>query len=109
MVGFAYTYAADYAGNTPPMPDLQSQLIVPPVTSYEGSVYTPFDNTAPSEQSSVAPRNNAPAGRRKGFITPGDINQGTESPIGEPWILLAFATIGAGAIAIKNYCKQHIH
>lgn len=57
-----------------------------------GTIPTPEDST-PSAKS----------GPRRGFINPGDPgNQSEEFPIGEPWVLLAFAAASAGVIAWRR-------
>ncbi|MBQ4508876.1 MAG: hypothetical protein II970_08280 [Paludibacteraceae bacterium] len=47
----------------------------------------------------------APSGvsnRRNGFLTPGDPNGDTESPIGAPYIMLLFTGVAATAVAIRR-------
>ena len=73
--------------------------------AYEPTVYEPFSSATPSSGSD---NGNGPAkitGRKNGFLDPGNPGQNeneTEFPIGEPWIMLVFATIGAGVIFIKQ-------
>lgn len=70
-------------------------------SAYASPVYTPFSGETPSS--------NAPArvrGRRN-MNEVGDtqeVNQSTESPIGAPWILLAFA--GAYGIARRKRSEE---
>ena len=69
--------------------------------AYEPTVYEPFSSATPS---SGADYGNGPAkisGRKNGFVDSGEHGK-EESPLGEPWIMLAFATIGAGVIFIKQ-------
>lgn len=69
---------------------------------YDGTVYAPFDNTTPSEQSNVGTPspNKAPGGPRRGFINGPD--QTGPSPVGEPWILAIFSAAFAGGIALRK-------
>lgn len=70
--------------------------------AYEPTVYEPFSSATPSSGSD---NGNGPAkisGRKNAFDNPADPNQSNQPPIGEPWIMLAFATIGAGVIFIKQ-------
>ena len=78
---------------------IQSHQIMPSGTNYEGTVYAPFDNTAPSEQSTVGASYSpakAPGGPRRmeGFDTAADYGRADESPLGDgllPLILMALA------------------
>lgn len=68
-------------------------------------VYTPFSDYLPSDGAAEMAGLNTPSritNRRNGFITPGDVNQDPESPIGEPWIMLVFAGVAGVAIAAKQ-------
>ena len=72
--------------------------------AYEPTVYEPFSSATPSSGSD---NGNGPAkvnGRKNAgnFGHVDDPYKDPESPIGEPWIMLAFATIGAGVIFIKQ-------
>ena len=111
LVGFAYACAQDFGARTyPTQQDFQSHQIMSSGANYGGTVYKPFDNTTPSEQSEVGASyspNKAPSGPRRnngpGWATDGpDANQGEGSPVGEPWVLLAFAAIFAGGIAFRR-------
>ena len=79
----------------------------PRYTAHKSSVYEPFSNAVPSEvNTSFA--GNAPNGitnRRNAFITPSDPEVSENSPMGEPWILLIFATLTAIAIRVKTRNK----
>ena len=84
---------------------MQSQQIVTTGGAYTGTVYEPFGETTPSEQSAVgasqAPAK-APSGPRKGR-TPGEATNGTDlSPIGEPWVMVLFALGFIGIIFIRK-------
>ena len=72
-----------------------------PQQAYKSTIYEPFSSATPSSGSDYG---NGPAkisGRKNGFVDSGEHGK-EESPIGEPWIMLAFATIGAGVIFIKQ-------
>ena len=92
---------------------MQSQQIMQNGQNHDGTIYAPFDNTMPSEQSSGP---NKKGGVRKsdgddwtpgwGDETPGpDTNAGQESPVGEPWILAAFALLFAGVVYLRGKKK----
>ena len=80
--------------------------------SYQSTVYAPFDNTMPSENTSLyqSPgtsnaddRNNAPSNRRNlGGVQgdPGD--QSEQSPVGEAWVMLFFAAVAALVVYIRR-------
>ena len=86
----------------------QSQQILQTSVQYKGTVYEPFDNTAPSEQYSEgisSSPNRAPGkggGIRKGFDTGAEYGRDDQYPVGEPWILAAFAVLFAGVIAWRR-------
>ena len=64
--------------------------------------YSPFSNESPSSDNSLGTIGGETASQEKrkdGFITP---NDPLRPPVGEPWILLVFAALGAGAIYIKQ-------
>lgn len=75
---------------------IQSHQIMPSGTNYEGTVYAPFDNTVPSEQSTVGNSYSpakAPGGPRRTLINGPETGQGP-SPLGDgvlPLILMALA------------------
>jgi hypothetical protein len=63
------------------------------------TVYAPFSDEAPGSQ------NNGPSnisGRRNAFEHPSDPERDPDSPIGEPWILLAFAAAAAVVITLRK-------
>lgn len=91
---------------------MQSQQIMQNGQNHDGTIYAPFDNTMPSEQCGP----NKKGGVRKsdgddwtpgwGDETPGpDTNAGQESPVGEPWILAAFALLFAGVVYLRGKKK----
>ena len=87
---------------------MQSQQVMQTGGAYNGTVYEPFDNSTPSEQSEVGASYSpakAPSGPRHTPLTPGDPGQGP-SPVGEPWIMVLFAALFAGFIAIRQYKRK---
>lgn len=79
--------------------------VAPSYQSYESTIYTPFSSDAPYSEGNY---NNGPSkinnrknsGEYDWTITPDD--PGERTPIGEPWILLAFAAAAAGVVYIKR-------
>ena len=75
------------------------------VSNYVGTVYTPFGSEVPSDQSGIGSNNDEggqPGHIRKGFIIGPDTPPAEQYPIGDPWILLAFATLFAALIAWRK-------
>ena len=70
------------------------------------TVYTPFSNENPYSDANTG--NNGPArinGRKNtgdGWVDSGEEGRSEESPIGEPWILLAFAAAAAVVITLRK-------
>ena len=108
LLGFAYTHASSQPGTAPvAVSNFQSHQIITSGTLYQGgATYSPFDNAAPSDYSAVGSRRApGPGGTmRRAFDTGAEYDKGP-SPIGEPWILLAFAVAFAGVIAWRH--KRH--
>ena len=79
-------------------------------SSYSSTVYQPFSNTTPAEYSASA--NGTLSGPAKnnarnftmddGFILGPDTPPANQFPVGEPWVMLAFAALAAGVIAYKR-------
>lgn len=88
---FANTNAATYT-------------IYTPALSASQPICQPFSNTLPSDLTAEAKGigHAAITNRRNGFITPGDVNQDPESPVGEPWVMLAFAGAAGVVIAVRQ-------
>ena len=93
---------------------IQSQQIMQNGLNHDGTIYAPFDNTTPSEQSEVGTYSPNRGPRKAtsewtpgwGDETPGpDTNAGQESPVGEPWILAAFALLFAGVVWLRGRKK----
>ena len=99
-------YAQPFTPTQTPQVAMQSQQIMQNGQNHDGTIYAPFDNTMPSEQSSGP--NKAPGkggGNPKTFIGGAETGQGP-SPVGEPWVLAIFALAFAGVIAIRKR-KNH--
>ncbi len=81
----------------------QSQQILQTSVQYKGTVYEPFDNTAPSEQNSAGSQasNNGRVIHRGKILGP-DTDPAKESPVGEPWVLTTFALLFAGVVALRK-------
>lgn len=81
---------------------IQSHQIMQAGSAYDGTVYAPFDNTVPSEQSAVGASYSpakAPGGPRRSFDKPTNPgNQSNDYPLGDgllPLMLMAIAFAGA--------------
>ena len=79
----------------------------PSAAMYQSTIYEPFTAASPSSNNNDAPANIS--GRRNinedDFGFEDESNKSNESPVGEPWIMLLFAAIGAGVIFIKQRKK----
>ena len=85
--------------------DVKNYPVVRSVSGYGGTVYQPFSETVPSEQTAVGEQysTNNPTGPRKDFGKPTDPgNQSNEYPIGEPWIMVVLAVVFGGVIALRR-------
>lgn len=99
-------YAQPFTPTQAPQVAMQSQQIMQNGQNHDGTIYAPFDNTMPSEQSSGP--NKAPGkggGNPKTFIGGPETGQGP-SPVGEPWVLAIFALAFAGVVALRKR-KNH--
>lgn len=75
---------------------------------YHSTIYEPFSSSTPSYGGSNNDQSSGMGGRRNTFGQPSTENPGTgpnSYPIGEPWIMLAFAATAAVGIALRN--QQH--
>lgn len=90
---------------------MQSQQIMQNGQNHNGTIYEPFDNTVPSEQCGPNKAPGKGGGIRKSdgddwdpndFILGPDINQGQQYPVGEPWVLAAFALVFAGVVWLRG-------
>ena len=84
------------------MPNYQMSTTYSPAQT----VYAPFSNENPYSDANTG--SNGPArinGRKNtgdGWVDSGEEGGSEESPIGEPWILLAFAAAAAGGISLRK-------
>ena len=66
------------------------------------TVYKPFSSEAPGDGSNAPSRITNRRNTNDGWVDSGETDRSEESPIGEPWILLAFAAAAAGVVYIKR-------
>lgn len=108
-------YAQPFTPTQAPQVAMQSQQIMQNGQNHDGTIYAPFDNTMPSEQSSRPNKAPGKGGVRKSdgddwnpddFITGPDTPPGQQYPIGEPWVLAIFALAFAGVVAIRKTKKS---
>jgi hypothetical protein len=78
-------------------------------SAYSSTVYQPFCTTTPSQQQESASNSYSPiaksfswGGGGMGDNKDDDPNRDPYSPVGEPWVMLAFAALAAGVIAYKR-------
>lgn len=87
-------------------PQTVEQTTAAPQQAYKSTIYEPFSSATPSSDANGS--NSGPnniSGRKNGFLDPGDANkdsENTEYPIGEPWIMLAFAAMAAVVIRLRK-------
>jgi hypothetical protein len=67
--------------------------------AYQGAVYEPFNNTPPSEAGNGE---RGISGRKNAFPGRPDTGQSSESPVGEPLVLLFFAAVAALFVARRQ-------
>ena len=89
--------------------DMSAQSVqVEGYQQYHSTIYEPFSSSTPSYGGSNNDQSSGMGGRRNTFGQPENQNPGTgpnSYPIGEPWIMLAFAATAAVGIALRN--QQH--
>lgn len=91
---------------------MQSQQIMQNGQNHDGTIYAPFDNTMPSEQ--CGPNKKGGVRKSDGGWTPGWVDEtpgpdtppGQEYPIGEPWVLAAFALLFAGVVWLRGRKRE---
>ena len=66
------------------------------------TVYAPFSNEAPGSQNNGPAKINGRKNTGDGWVDSGEEGRSEESPIGEPWILLAFAAAAAVVITLRK-------
>ena len=84
-------------------PAIQSQQIMSG-SAYNGTVYEPFSNSVPSEQSTVGSSYTPTSRPRRSKENPGDpgVTNDTSSPLGEPWVLAVFALAFGGIVFLRR-------
>lgn len=100
----------NHMGNHGPSDDsfIQSHQLMRAGTNYNGTVYEPFSNTLPSEQSEVGSSTHK-TGPRKSKENPTDpgITDDENSPIGDAALpLMIFAVLFAGIVYVRR-TKKH--
>jgi len=88
--------------------DVKNYPVIRSVSGYNGTVYQPFSETVPSEQTEVGAQyaQKPTTGPRRGFDTPDDPNQSEEYPLGDGlWPLLLMA-LAAGAVVYLRQRKE---
>lgn len=70
-------------------------------SSYSSTVYAVGDNSAPSSAQG-APSARGISGPRRDFDTGAETGQSTESPVGEPFVLLLMAALFAAVVAFRT-------
>ena len=87
-------------------PQTVEQTAVSPQQAYKSTIYEPFSSATPSSDANGSNNGNARgmSGRRNAgdFGHPDDPYKDPESPIGEPWIMLAFAAMAAVVITLRK-------
>lgn len=75
-----------------------------PQQAYKSTIYEPFSSATPSSDANGSNNGNARgmSGRRNAFENPSDPERDPESPVGEPWIMLAFAAMAAVVITLRK-------
>lgn len=74
-----------------------------PQQAYKSTIYEPFSSATPSSDANGSNNGNARgmSGRRNAFVDPGETGA-EEYPVGEPWIMLAFAAMAAVVITLRK-------
>ena len=99
-----------YETEWPTAQPMQNMQIMSTGVRYNGTIYSPFDNTVPSEVDGVgagySPLQSSGPRKLGSFDNPTDPgSQSNESPVGEPWIMILFALMFAGVTALKHRNK----
>ena len=99
---------------------MQSQQVMQTGGAYNGTVYEPFSNATPSKANGPA---KAPGGPRRAgwydengdyhtdegeFYTGGEDKPSSQSPVGEPWVMVLFVLGFVGVIAIRQYKRKTV-
>ena len=88
-------------GSTPQT--VEKTTAASPQQAYKSTIYEPFSSATPSSDANGSNNGNARgmSGRRNAFVDPGETGA-EEYPIGEPWIMLAFAAMAAVVITLRK-------
>jgi hypothetical protein len=83
---------------------VEQTVAASPQQAYKSTIYEPFSSATPSSDANGSNNGNARgmSGRRNAFENPDDPNRDPEPPIGEPWIMLAFAAMAAVVITLRK-------
>ena len=85
---------------------VEQTVAASPQQAYKSTIYEPFSSATPSSDANGS--NNGPnniSGRKNSSVVPGtppDPNGANSSPIGESWIMLAFAAMTAVALTLRK-------
>ena len=82
---------------------VEQTVAASPQQAYKSTIYEPFSSATPSSDANGSNNGNARgmSGRRNAFVDPGETGA-EEYPIGEPWIMLAFAAMAAVVIRLRK-------
>lgn len=82
---------------------VEKTVAASPQQAYKSTIYEPFSSATPSSDANGSNNGNARgmSGRRNAFVDPGETGA-EEYPIGEPWIMLAFAAMAAVVITLRK-------
>ena len=86
-------------------PQTVEQTAAAPQQAYKSTIYEPFSSATPSSDANGSNNGNARgmSGRRNlGELNPGNADPNPEPPVGEPWIMLAFAAMAAVVITLRK-------
>ena len=93
---------SSYLNGSPPQ-TVEKTTAASPQQAYKSTIYEPFSSATPSSDANGSNNGNARgmSGRRNAFVDPGETGA-EEYPIGEPWIMLAFAAMAAVVITLRK-------
>ena len=82
---------------------VEQTVAASPQQAYKSTIYEPFSSATPSSDANGSNNSNARgmSGRRNAFVDPGETGA-EEYPIGEPWIMLAFAAMAAVVVTLRK-------
>lgn len=99
----SFTSTSPYRAERKVITDQSAQ--VDEYQSYKSTIYDPFSLSVPGNSNndqSSGTSGNSNTINTGGFGTESDPNTSTESPIGEPWIMLTFAVMAAVVITLRK-------